>query len=369
MANRGIREGLDVYAQEVIKEGFFSQIYDIPVLAAAFGLANKASPMFGGDVNVALGRKLSGPQMETIDGGTLLHSKFHLQQGSTDAKVAYNGAGVDVSGGNGWIVDGGSKTFSTAWVEYESGVKIGNDDLDANRGKYALGSLVQDALQDTIGGQLSDIGTDLYTGLPSDFTLEKYDDIIGLQAWIHDGNNICGVDRSVGANAGFRGVRSTATLTLSLDLIDAFMMKGVEDGAAGTTTPLYDKNAKLDLIVTSGANYYTLKQEALNRGGILMHNKMPDASQVGQLKEWIEYNGIIIVADPKCPADHLFGLDMSTWTLQFLRDKNFKMGQFVNPKEVLPASGQDNFSYAALQTQTRLHCYAPWKNIQLTDVS
>lgn len=362
------RENFHAYANEHIVPDMFSGVFKFTSLAPILGLRG------------ATDGKLGRPGSRLFVGRKLSPAKKSVYEGSTQAHFFFNTGKV---GGGKWIGedDTGStagaersnkkkKSVYVSWSEHSQPIAIQNQVIDANQGGEAIGNVLEDAVALAVEEQLEELATKIYTGNPSNqSTDEIWSEPIGLQQWIHDSNNVGGIDRSSAANAEFRGRRSTASLKASLSLIDEIMLEGVDDGDSGTTIPLQERGSRGDVILTTNKIYNTLKQEALSRNvGNRVTNAMPEGGQVGFLQEYIDYNGRIISYDPYCPANHLFVLDSNSILMQVFSGKNFSVLPFVDLRRSRPGSGQPDLTTSEVCTKMRLMVHEPWKNFQGTSV-
>lgn len=371
MTTRGSREAFHMYANEKVLPDTFSGVFNFPTLASGLALQGMSRGSFGvKDDSVMIGRKLTPAQLSTMAGSTQLHSKFNTGKMNATKYVGADDTGA--SAGSSRSTDK-FKTVYSSWCEVATATAVPNQIIDANQGPEAIASAIDDAVALAVNEQLEQIATDFYTGAPTSQTADIWDKPIGLTNWIYDGRagkTIGGLDVNLAANAQFRGAYSTATFVASLQLIDDICLAGVDDGNSGTTTPLFQKHSKADLVVTDLANYNTLKAEAITRGSRAFYSgDIPDASKVGQLNEYVLYNNKIIVGDSYCPANALFVLDSNSWLFQTFKGKNMTMSEFVDNRKVLPGTGQNDITTAELMTKYRIHGFEPWKNAYLTTVN
>ena len=366
MARAANRTNFHSYANEFVVPRMFSALFKVTTLLPALAQLGGASGR--------LGRKDSGVMI----GKQLPPGKKAVLRGSTQAQIFYLDAmtgGVKYIGAD----DTGSSTGSGrqntqkksayfSWFEHEQPISLSNQVLDANGGGFAVGSAIDDATAMALEEQLETLSTDIYTGNPTSQTAEVWDKPLGMQQWLQKANTIGGVARA--AAGGFSAQHSTATLTLSLSLIDAVVLEGVNDGSGSTTAPLFNKSSLHNLVIVPNAGYNKLKQEAISRGvGTRVNGDMPKGGSVGYVGEWIDYNGIMIAPDPYAPASSLWVLDSSTWLFQTYAGKNFTTQKFVNLRELQPGSGQPDLTTSASVVKGRLLCFEPAKNFQGTAIT
>jgi hypothetical protein len=334
----------------------FSGQYDMPVLASALSLAGSRMGNLTPDSFMILGKKFGLAQQKNINGSSQFQGYWQKNTVGGGKYLAFQDTGSSAGNDRGNTLP---SSFYVSWFEREDPIAVDNEVLDDNKGQDKALSLVETVTQDAVSRQLDAFGTDFYTGSPSDYTAEKWDAPVGLNAWITNDNNICGVDRSVTANANFRGQFEDGTLNLSLSLIDTICTEGTTD-----TTALMNKGSKADIVIVPNAGYNKLKQEAISRqlGRMVSADNLPKGGMVGYLNEYINYNGKMIFCDPKAAASSMYVLDSSTWTLQFQGGKNFKVSPWVNLRDLQPGTGQPDITTAAVCTKARLICHEPWKN-------
>lgn len=375
MARSANLEGFHVFAREVVRSQFTDNLVDIPVFLAALSRRGRVSGTFGKlDSRASVGRPLPNIANISQRGSTLRHIPFRKNQ--SGAGKVLDADGTDVSVGT----DRSDTDYSTVpihWAHLRYGIAIRNEQLrqaagsgkrkeDSARDVFnVINQVTSGAMNDFIAGTTgwTGIADRIYTGNPgSQSTDEPWDNLLGLQEWIHDSNTIATHNRS---NVdGFSGVRLTGSKQFSLDLIDEATID--YDGAG---TGLKDKGARLDLWIVPNHLYRKVVQEAMATHGVIQHDDMPGDGKIGFIHEHVNYRGKLIVADPYCPDNHMFGIDSRTWEFEVDPDFNFRVGEFKDLTETLPASGQSDTTRARLDLRARLMCFDPGKNIQYTNVS
>jgi hypothetical protein len=328
----------------------------MPVLATALSLKGANMGSFTPDSFAILGRKFGVAKQADINGGAQFQGFWQKTTAASGKYMSFQDTGA--SAGNDRVNEMAS-SFYVSWFQRQEAVAIDNEVIDSGKGQKKTLSALEDAVREAVSAQLNQFGTDFYTGAPSSYTADRADAPIGLNAWIHNDNNICGVDRNSSANANFRGQYEDGTYNLSLNLIDKICLEGTTD-----TTALVNKGSRADVVLLPNAGYNKLKQEAISRnlGRVVSGNELTKGGMVGFLDEFINYNGKYIFLDPKAAASSMYVLDSSTWTLQFQSGKNFKLSKFVNLPDLQPGTGQPDVTTASLTTKARLICHEPWKN-------
>ncbi|MEM6260507.1 MAG: hypothetical protein AAGI37_19705 [Planctomycetota bacterium] len=346
----------------------FSGVYDFPTLAVSLCAAGSKSGSLTPQSDLLIGKKVSAAMKQTLTGGSQFQGFW---QKNTVSGGKYIGFQDTASSAGSDRANEIPSSFYVSWCEREEPVAIDNEVLDSAVSPHKVLSATEVATRDAVSRQLNQFGSDFYSGAPSSYSTDKWDNYVGLNTWLQDGNNICGVDRSSAANAEFRAQYTTTSYALSLNFLDAVCLEGVTAAVGGTTDPLFNKGSNANLWLTSNANYNKLKQEATARqlGHVVSGDKLPEGGMVGYLREHINYGGKIVVPDPKIAAGDLYGLDADTITLQFKAGKNFRMSKFVDLRELQPGTGQSDITTGALTTKGRLIVHEPWKNFYGTNVS
>lgn len=349
------------YAQEVIDTEFRSGLFDVPVLLSILSRKGTTEGKMGRPGSAfVIGKNITGTKMRTLAGSTLRHVFFQTERVGGGATLTSDGntssAGTSRS-------DSKKRSAYIHWFYREFPIAIRNMTLRQARGRYALGSAIADATVMATEELMEDLATRVYTGNPSNqSTDEPWDNLMGLQQWIHTTNTIGGIDRS--SVTGFDGVRVTTAKAATLALLDEAMLN--HDGSGNG---LADKGSRADVWITGNILYNKFKQEALSRGAQLVTNDVPKGGQVGFIGEYVNYNGKMITLDPFCPASTVFGLDSRTWEMELDPKENFRVLPFKDLREELPGTGQADLTTSAVAFGGRLICTQPWKNIQYTNVS
>jgi len=315
-----------------------------------------------------IGKKLGIAEQQKISGGSQFVGFWQKNRESAGKWLSFQDTGA--SAGNN-RANNIPSSFYVSWAEREEAIAIDNEIIKSAKSPHDVLPVVETAVKNAVSAQLDVFGTAVYTGTPSSYSTDKWDIIVGLDEWIHNSNNLCGVDRSSAANANFRAQYSTGALSLSLDLIDQIVVEGVAQAGGGTTTPLINYGSKGDIVILPNAGYRKLKAEAIARqaGRVVTSDQLPKGGMVGYLNEYIDYNGRMIVPDPKAAASSMYILDSDTWTLQFRGGDNFRVTPFVDLREQRPGTGQPDTTNAAVCTVIRQICHEPSKNWRGTDVS
>ena len=367
MAARGSLSGFHAYANEAVVPSLFSGIYQFPTLATALSLKGSTVGKLTPKSELVLGRKVTAAKAKDMAGSTQLHGFF--QTGDINATKVVGTDDTGASAGS-ERVSTKKRSWYTSFAEYETAVAIENEKLDAAKGKYAVGSLIEDATQIAMASQLATLATDLYTGAPSDYTADVYDTAVaGLDAWLHNSNNAFGVDRS--SVTGFNAQYATAAMKYTLSTIEDICSKGVAKAGGGTTDSLNSHGSRADVIIVPEDGYNKLKKEAISKqlGRAVSGDSLPKGGMVGYVSEYVDYCGKFIFPDPKAASGSMYILDSNAISIEFFAGKNFTVSPFVDLRKLQPGTGQPNTTNAALCTKIRTAVWEPWKCFRGTNFS
>lgn len=358
MARAANLTGVHIWAQEFFDTNFRSGIFDMPVLLAAFSRNGTAAGGFGGsDQSVAA--VIGGPK-------AISDNQLASTDGSTQRQIIFNTG--EVGGGKYLATDGTTSSTGAdrsdeqwasayiSWCLYEQPISVKNSVLRKARGGFKMtASVFEKVIQQAQREANKQIATDLYTGNPSSQTAEDWDAPLGLQQWIRDTGVIGGFDRT---NDGLdAALYNTSATNVNLKLLDDTNLEGPAQ-----------KGGNIDLWITTTSIYQKLKTEFQASGQTIVVNSIPEEGQVGFIKEFFNYNGMMVTFDPFCPASHLFGLTTSSWLFETAPFENWRVHKFLDLREDGPPGSQD-LTTSKVGIQYRLTCEEPWLNVQFTNVS
>lgn len=367
MAARGALSGFHVYANEKVVPDLMTGIYSFPTLATALSVKGATTGKLTPKSSLVIGRKMSAAKARSLAGSTQLHGMFQTGDINSTKVIGTDDTGASAGAER---VSTKKRSWYTSWAEYETAVAIENEKLDAAKDKYAIGSLIEDATQIAIASQLSVLATDLYTGAPPDYTADVYDTAVaGLDAWLHNSNNVFGVDRS--SVTGFNAQYATAAMKYSLATIEDICSKGVAKDGGGTTDSLNSRGSQANIIIVPEAGYNKLKKEAIGKqlGRVVSSDSLPTGGMVGFMAEYVDYCGKMIVPDTKAASGSMYILDSNAISIEFFAGKNFAVSPFVNLRELQPGTGQANTTNGALCTKVRMAVWEPYKCFRGTNFS
>ncbi len=166
-------------------------------------------------------------------------------------------------------------------------------------------------------------------------------------------NNYLGLDRSVAANAFWRGKGTDAygnvvfrdfIRTLNYDSSYRFA----------------DVGAGVDIIAVDGAGFQKALNEADGKTGIVMHGGPPSMAEMGFKRDVVCFdNQTYVIYDPECPSGHMAALNSSTWTVAIHGAKNFKVS---TPKDQTEIKGGDDVTCGTIRTKALWCCEEPAYN-------
>lgn len=367
MAARGSLSGFHAYANEAVLPEMLSGVYTFPTLATALSIKGATVGKLTPKSSLVLGRKVTAAKAKDMAGSTQLQGFFQTGDISSGKVIGVDDTGA--SAGN-ERVSTKKRSWYTSWAEYEEAVALENEKLDAAKGKYAVGSLIEDATQIALSSQLDRIATDLYTGAPSDYTADVYDTAIpGLNVWLNNNNNVFGVDRS--SVDGFSAQYSTTAYKYTLSTIEDICSIGLTQANGKSKWSLNSKGSRADVIIVPEAGYNKLKKEAISKqlGRAVSGDSLPKGGMVGYVSEYVDYSGKLIFPDPKAAAGSIYVLDSNAISMEFFAGKNFTVSPFVDLRKLQPGTGQPNTTNAALCTKLRMAVHEPWKCFYGTNFS
>lgn len=241
------------------------------------------------------------------------------------------------------------------WTLKQTPILVWNNTLRlAGSNKFRIANAVKEATELAMEEHLEDLHQELFTGNPSDQTADVWDATPGLEQAIDDNNTYGAVDRGTYTTWQAKVVSTAKTASLRL-IDDANLTQGIRKTGPG-----------VDVVLTTFTLFDKFKQEALARGGTHIVSGTPDASEVGQIKEAVKYNGVLIVPDPKATASYVYMLTLADWLFQINGDDNFRVTSF---KDLSDDPGGKDAVAAKISTMYRLMCLRPWNQILYTSVS
>lgn len=204
-------------------------------------------------------------------------------------------------------------------------------------------------------------------GAPADEDALQWDRFHSMLAALSETNTYCGVDRSLAANAWWRGNTNTAQFTGSFEAM-------IE--TCNYDELLIAKGLTCQIIIVGKDLMRKAKAEARSAGYTMVSPKVPEATY-GFTKEMVViYSGnrpVYIIYDPQMDVldavlttKAAFCLDPTTWTVAIAPDGNFKISE---PSDQTKISGGAEIDTGTIQTELLLVCEVPSGNVVFTDVA
>lgn len=189
---------------------------------------------------------------------------------------------------------------------YEQPIVLAGDELSLAKTKESVRDLQKQKGEEAAQEMADGIGTLLY----GDGTGNSNKDFLGLVAGCDDGTNVAtygGLSRSTFTT--IQGNYDTTTTTITFTAIDS-MLRSCNSG-----------NEKVDLILTTEAIYDFVaalftqvsneRNAMVDKGNLIKTAISGLAGEAGFTS--LFYKGVPIIADEKCPANHVFFLNTKTW--------------------------------------------------------
>lgn len=357
--------GVHAVAERRVKSEIHANLFNrIPVLTA---FASKAGGdgKFGrvGSLGILGGKKFDRVQMEN-EAGTEVHVRMDTAK----------------SGGSKWMAErdtvpsmgnaAQNDNYRTAVFRpslFSTPYKVWKNDIRRAKGKYAIGNLVQEAIDKAMEEHLEELNDKIWRGSPSDQSSNLWTEPLGIVQALDTDNVYGNVNRSTYST--WAGKRVTSSKTISLNLIDdANVIQGIMNRGPG-----------VDLVFCGAANYNALKQEALTRGQTVTVSNMPNMAEVGVRSECIQYGKTMIVYDPFLTGNWstidaditdatkvVAMFTMEDWVFTTNPSANFR----VTPAEDFSKQqGGDDAIGGLIETMPMLRCNKPHRSIVYTNVN
>ncbi|MDB4261459.1 hypothetical protein N9878_01190 [bacterium] len=361
MALSNSLQSFHAYAQYALSEGMKTGLFKVPTLLAA--VANKQSvsgSMGEPGASAIIGKPVSVAKRKSLGGSTQKHIFF---QTSRVGGGKYLGEDGTTSSTGTARQDKQKRSTAVSWSFYEQPISLRNNAIRMSGDGYAIGSLIEDAVQMAMNEANEQIAGDLWNGSPTSQASDVYDDLIGVDQWVDDNNTIGSIDRS--SVTGFNGVRTDSATTISLSTID--------DAALNSTNGLSLYGGRSDMAITTSGIYNNLKQEALASGGQLMFSEKQQGQAVGFEGEYINYNNTMICFDPYATnagatANYFLLTDSSTWCFETHSAENWRVIPFKNLADDAQP-GSDDLTVSKIRIGMRFYNEQPWKSRLYADAS
>lgn len=361
MALSNSLQSFHAYAQYSLSEGMKTGLFKVPTLLAAVAKKQTVTGRMGEPgASMVIGKPLSVAKSKSLGGSTQKHIFFQTAKTGGGKYLAEDGTtsstGTDRQ-------DKKKRSTAISWAFYEQPISIRNNALRMAGDGYAIGSIVEDAVQMAANEANEQIAGDLWNGSPTSQSADVYDDLIGIDQWVDDDNTIGTIDRS--SVSGFNGVRDDTSTVISLSTID--------DAALNATNGLSLYGGRSDLAITTSGIYNNLKQEALAAGGQLMFSEKPQGQPIGFEGEFINYNNTMLTFDPYAKnaagsQNYFLLTDTSTWCFETHSGENWRVIPFKNLADD-STPGADDLTVSKIRVGMRWYCEQPWKSKLYSDAS
>lgn len=390
MANSAlVREDLDTLIAENWDNTVIDLNYDMmPFMGLMFGKFGTKSDFRGIGIPNS-GMLLSGVASAQMRKKQILSSLIYqplIKTGTAPRDGKAMGMTDNMPSRTAWEQNSPTKRFTrpaAKWVEIADAAEVPNEHIrhtqraaaGERNGWEALGDLLRVERNDTAAEHLKRWnelfwgvydGTDgndqgiSTSGSPSDESDEKWDAPHSIKNALSASNTYCGVDRSLAANAYFRGnTISAATSPVFRDMIRY----------ANYTLGLSKKGQGLDVILVGGDLFPIALSEADAKGGgqvVTAGTPIKEFGQFGFKRDTVRIDNTWIVYDPTCPAGDAVGLNLKTWTLAIHPDANFKQS---TPYDNSQQKGGDDSTSWTLRTKLLCVCEAPSLNVYWDNVA
>jgi hypothetical protein len=251
------------------------------------------------DSNVLLSEMKKGDGYRKIDGGERI--VVPLEYAQLTAAGSYSGAELLQTTDN--------ETFTGAeytWKQYYANISITGIDKLKNAGEAQVIDFVKSKVKNAERTLAQKLGDGLYS------SGSDADDLVGLRVAASSSNTVGGIsqtDYSWWRMANLDTSSTTVTLALLKDAI--------EDATVDSEKP--------DLITTTRTLHNSIW------GLMQPQQRFMDTKKASAGFENILVNGVPVVADSKCPANHLFVLNTKHIFLSVHRECDMKFLPFVRP--------------------------------------
>lgn len=251
------------------------------------------------DSNVLLSEMKKGDGYRKIDGGEKI--VVPLEYAQTTASGSYEGADILSTTDN--------EVFTGAefnWKQKYANISITGIDKLKNAGEAQVIDFVKSKVKNAERTLAQKLGDGLYSS-GSDAK-----DLVGLRVAASASNTVGGISQSDYSWWRFAKLDTTST-TLNL----ALLKEGFEDATVDSERP--------NLITTTRTlhgKYWSLLQP---------QQRFQDPKKASAGFENLLFMGVPMVADSKCPANHMFMLNMNHFFLSVHRECDMKFLPFVRP--------------------------------------
>lgn len=204
-------------------------------------------------------------------------------------------------------------------------------------------------------------GTNGEAGYPASETATSWSSIYSIANALKTDNTYGGVDRTLTANAWWRGNYDTGSHTWTFaQLIDY----------CNYDLGMVDKGLGVQMIPVGKTLFKKAKAEAKQESYQLLTDGIPDMPEFGFKREIVRiYSGnrpVYIYYEPEMPASHAACLDPSTWTVAIHPDNNFRV---TTPSDQTKIDGGDEADTGTINAELMIACEVPAGNAYFTALS
>lgn len=212
-------------------------------------------------------------------------------------------------------------------------------------------------------------GTNSNTG-PSNEDATVWDNVHPMSVALDGTSTYCGVDRTVAANAYWKGAGGSGKITSAFgaDFENLINYCNYDLGMAS-------KGTGIDLLLMGGALFKKAKSEAKAKSHQLIYSSsstpaIPDFGFFGFQREVVKIDNTWICYDPELDTAnftaHVLALNLSTWTLAIHPDSNFKVSEPFDQSKI---KGGEDSQTGQIRTELMLVCEVPSLNAYFSNVS
>jgi hypothetical protein len=198
-------------------------------------------------------------------------------------------------------------------------------------------------------------------GFPTDEDATQWDHLHSIQQALRADNVYAGIDRTLAANAYWRGNYDTTPRSFTFEDMIEF---------CNYDLGMIDKGLGVQVIAVGKALMKKAKAEAKTDSYTLCTNGIPEFPEYGFKRDVVRIHSgnrpVYVVYDPGCPAGHAACLDPSTWTVAIHPDSNFKVSK---PSDQTEVEGGDEADTGTIAVEAMLACEVPSGNAYFTAIS
>jgi hypothetical protein len=378
-----VRTGLPALIQDHLSPKLVNNVSNVmPLVYALLGLDGNKKDIYG------LGRYktgvvISGVPMTPVRREKILNSDTYMPAVVTSLPGDHKGMGQrdTLPQRTNWTINHPAsriKRPAFKWFEMASPLSVPNKDIRRTRQTAPNEAAAYKAI-----GDLWRLESDLVeqshtqewnkrfwgttgTGAPTDQSAEVWDNIFSVKEALKEDNIYGGVDRTLAANAFWKGHFISAERAINLeDLINE----------ADYNLGCRKKGRGIGLVLCGGTLFPKFKAEARLKGGTIFHDGMPKMGEFGFRREVVRFNDTFVIYDPECPdVLHESGsystnaaafINLDTWTIAISPDANFSVD---DPFDQSKVKGGTDETTSNMRTEMMFVCEAPSLNVWFDNI-